>query len=45
VFEDGKPFPLKPGSTWIFVATPYSVWTNKAEGLWRLRYYPPQGAK
>ena len=45
LYEDGKPFPLRPGSTWIFVATPYSVWTNEEEGHWRLRYFPPQGAK
>jgi hypothetical protein len=36
---------LKPGATWIFVATPYSVLSDEGDGLWRLRYYPPDGAK
>jgi hypothetical protein len=42
---DGSPFPLKPGATWIFVATPYSVLSDEGDDLWRLRYYPPEGAK
>jgi hypothetical protein len=43
--SDGSPIALKPGSTWIFVATPYSVLSDEGDGLWRLRYYPPEGAK
>jgi hypothetical protein len=43
--EDGSPAILKPGATWIFVATPYSVLSDEGDGLWRLRYYPPDGAK
>jgi hypothetical protein len=42
---DGSPAALKPGATWIFVATPYSVLSDEGDGLWRLRYYPPDGAK
>jgi hypothetical protein len=45
VNADGSPALLKPGSTWIFVATPYSELKDKGNGLWRLRYYPPDGAK
>ncbi len=42
---DGSPAALKPGQTWIFVATPYSALTDEGDGVWRLRYYPPDGAK
>jgi hypothetical protein len=42
---DGTPAELKPGRTWIFVATPYSSLTEESDGVWRLRYYPPEGAK
>lgn len=42
---DGSSAALKPGSTWIFVATPYSVLSAEGDGIWRLRYYPPDGAK
>lgn len=42
---DGSPMALKPGSTWIFVATPYSVLSDEGDSVWRLRYYPPDGAK
>lgn len=45
VNSDGSPIALKPGSTWIFVATPYSVLSDEGDGVWRLRYYPPDGAK
>lgn len=42
---DGSPAQLKPGSTWIFVATPYSVVSDEGNGTWKLRYYAPEGAK
>ncbi len=42
---DGSAAELKPGSTWIFVATPYSVLSDEGAGLWNLRFYPPDGAK
>jgi hypothetical protein len=42
---DGSPAPLKPGSTWIFVATPYSVVSNEGNDTWKLRYYAPEGSK
>jgi hypothetical protein len=41
---DGGPAPLKPGSTWIFVASPYSVVSDEGSGAWKLRYYPPAGS-
>ncbi len=42
---DGSPAPLKPGSTWIFVASPYSVVSDEGDGTWKLRYYAPDGSK
>jgi len=45
VNTDGSPAILKPGATWIFVATPYSVLKDEGGGVWKLRYYPPEGAK
>jgi len=45
VNADGSPAALKPGSTWIFVATPYSVLSDEGDGVWNFRYYPPEGAK
>ncbi|MCC7117544.1 MAG: DUF3048 C-terminal domain-containing protein [Anaerolineales bacterium] len=43
--SDRSPAALKPGATWIFVATPYSVLSDEGSGVWQLRYYPPDGAK
>ncbi len=45
VNTDGTPAQLKPGATWIFVATPYSTLTDEGNDVWRLRYYAPDGAK
>ncbi len=45
VNADGSPVALKPGSTWIFVATPYSIISDEGNNVWKLRYYPPEGAK
>ncbi len=42
---DGSPAALKPGSTWIFVATPYSAISDEGGGRWKLRFYPPAGAE
>ncbi|MBK6645537.1 MAG: DUF3048 C-terminal domain-containing protein [Anaerolineales bacterium] len=41
----GNPAPLKPGQTWLFVATPYSYVTNQGDGSWVIRYVAPEGAK
>ncbi|MDO8752992.1 MAG: DUF3048 C-terminal domain-containing protein, partial [Anaerolineales bacterium] len=45
VNADGSLAALKPGNTWIFVATPYSFFSNKGDGVWNFRYIPPEGAK
>ncbi len=44
---NGSPAPLKPGSTWIYVASPYSVVSDEggARSVWKLRYYPPEGSE
>jgi len=45
--RDGNQLPLKPGNTWIFVATPYSYLSevDGVPGYWLVRYVPPIGAK
>lgn len=45
VNADGSPAALKPGHTWIFIASPYSVITEEGDGAWKLRYYAPAGSK
>lgn len=45
VDADGNPVPLKPGQTWLFVATPYSYVTNQGDGSWVIRYVAPEGSK
>ena len=42
---DGSTAKLKPGHTWIFVATPYSVISDEGNSTWKLRYYAPEGSK
>ncbi len=44
-FEDGSPFPLKPGRTWISVVTPLTAVTERKPGEWWLRFSQPPGAK
>jgi hypothetical protein len=44
-FEDGKPFPLKPGHTWVTVVTPLTAVTERRPGEWWLRFSQPPGAK
>jgi hypothetical protein len=45
VDASGNQVPLKPGNTWIFVATPYSLVTDMGDGVWQMKYIPPEGAK
>lgn len=45
VDANGNQMPLKPGNTWIFVATPYSLVTDMGNGTWQMKYIPPEGAK
>jgi len=42
---NGNQMPLKPGNSWIFVATPYSLVTDIGDGVWQMKYIPPEGAK
>jgi hypothetical protein len=44
-FEDGRPFPLKPGQTWITIVTPLTAVTERRPGEWWLRFNQPPGAK
>ncbi|HEY5729499.1 MAG TPA: SdrD B-like domain-containing protein [Anaerolineales bacterium] len=44
-FEDGRPFPLKPGHTWVTVVTPLTALTEKKPGEWWLRFHQPPGSK
>ncbi|MBE7434947.1 MAG: DUF3048 C-terminal domain-containing protein [Anaerolineales bacterium] len=45
VDADDNPVPLKPGRTWLFVATPYSYVTNQGDGSWTIRYVAPEGSE
>ena len=42
--KDGNPFPLRPGRTWIIIATPYSDYSQYATGKWKFQIYSPPGA-
>jgi hypothetical protein len=41
--KDGYPIPLRPGRSWIIIATPYSEITTPGPGQWRFRIYAPPG--
>ncbi len=45
VDANGNPVPLKPGQTWLFVATPYSFITNQMDNSWSVRFTPPEGSQ
>jgi len=42
--KDGNPFPLRPGRSWIIIATPYSDYFQNEPGKWKFRIYAPPGA-
>ena len=42
--KDGNPFPLRPGRSWIIIATPYSEYSEFEPGKWMFRIYAPPGA-
>lgn len=44
-YEDGEPFPLRPGHTWITVVTPLTAVTEQKPGQWLLQFSQPKGAK
>lgn len=41
--KGGNPFPLRPGRSWIVIATPYSDLSQEEPGKWRFRIYAPPG--
>jgi hypothetical protein len=42
--KDGQPFPLRPGRSWIIIATPFSDYFQNEPGKWQFRIYSPPGA-
>lgn len=42
--KEGNPFPLRPGRSWIIIATPYSDYSQNEPGKWKFRIYAPPGA-
>jgi hypothetical protein len=42
--KNGQPFPLRPGRSWIVVATPFSDYFQNEVGKWMFRIYAPPGA-
>jgi hypothetical protein len=42
---NGNQVPLKPGRSWIFIATPYSIVSELEDGVWQVKYVPPIGSK
>jgi hypothetical protein len=41
VDKEGKPFPLKPGQTWVEVVDISATLTEKEPGYWKARFYAP----
>lgn len=42
--ETGNPIALRPGKTWIIVATPFTDYFQQGEQVWKFRIYAPAGA-
>jgi hypothetical protein len=42
--QDNRPFPLKPGHTWVIVATLASSLQDGGNSAYRLNFVPPEGA-
>ena len=40
---DGNSIPLRPGQTWILIATPYSDVSEISTAHWKVRLYSPEG--
>ncbi|MCP4142667.1 MAG: DUF3048 domain-containing protein [Chloroflexi bacterium] len=40
---DRNPIPLRPGQTWIFIATPFSDIGEVGTAHWKIRVYSPEG--
>lgn len=43
--ENGNPFPLAPGHTWVQVFTPASYVQEQSPGIWQARFYAPAGSR
>ena len=43
--NDGSPFPLKPGKTWVSIVTPQTNVSKQDAGEWLLHFSQPPGAK
>lgn len=43
--ENGNPFPLAPGHTWVHVFTPASYVQEQSPGNWQARFYAPAGSR
>ena len=41
--KNGEPFPLRPGRSWIVIATPYSEYSQNEPGKWKFHIYAPPG--
>ena len=41
VDSEGKPFPLKPGQTWVEIVDVTATMVEKEPGLWKARFYAP----
>jgi hypothetical protein len=41
--NDGNPFPLRPGRSWIIIATPFSDYFQENPGQWKFHIYAPPG--
>ena len=42
--KNGAPFPLRPGRSWIVIATPFSDYFQNEPGDWTFHIYAPPGA-
>jgi len=41
--KNGEPFPLRPGRSWIVIATPYSEYSQLEPWKWKFHIYAPPG--
>lgn len=42
---DGSPAWLKPGRSWIFIASPFTTLSEEDKGIWQVHYYAPAGSR
>ncbi len=41
--SDGSPAALRPGHTWVIIVTPFSLVQAQSNGVYLVRYAPPEG--